>query len=323
MHDRIKIDETDARILKMLLQDSRTSFTEIAKKCKISVGAVRMRYKELWKSGVINGEILQVNPHSLGYTCICNIGAITAIDDEREVIEFLQSKPYVSRVLRTFGKYNCGVIVALPNIEKLSEVIADLEVNPRVKHVDVFIWAESVGLDHPENLVIQHFTEKTAHEHSPISLEVVPIDETDRQIAKMLVHNSRMPFRKVAEKLKISSKSVIQRYRRLRKSVLTFSTIAVDLKKLGYNAMAHIFIKVSNRSAMPEIYAQILQIPNLIVAIKCIGPYDLYVIVVLASFEELFKVNEYIRRIQKIEQADISLRPSFASWPLNMFTTLL
>ena len=42
-----KIDQIDARIIKILLAESRTSFTDIAKECEISVSAVRMRYKHL------------------------------------------------------------------------------------------------------------------------------------------------------------------------------------------------------------------------------------------------------------------------------------
>jgi len=52
----VKIDEIDAKILKILLSESRTSFTAIAEECKITVTAVRMRYKRLWRDGVINGK---------------------------------------------------------------------------------------------------------------------------------------------------------------------------------------------------------------------------------------------------------------------------
>ncbi|MBN1358087.1 winged helix-turn-helix transcriptional regulator, partial [Candidatus Bathyarchaeota archaeon] len=84
MPDQKKIDETDTKILKILFKESRTSFTEIARECKISVGAVRKRYKRLWKTGIINGEIMQVNPSSLGYKCIVNIGVTTARENENE-----------------------------------------------------------------------------------------------------------------------------------------------------------------------------------------------------------------------------------------------
>ncbi|MBM4400836.1 MAG: winged helix-turn-helix transcriptional regulator, partial [Crenarchaeota archaeon] len=99
MQKQTKIDEIDAKILRTLLKESRTSFTEIAKDCKISVGAVRMRYKRLWKEGVINGEVMLVNPHSLGYKYISDLGITTAVENEKEVIKFLTHKPYISQMV--------------------------------------------------------------------------------------------------------------------------------------------------------------------------------------------------------------------------------
>ena len=80
----VKIDEIDATILKTLLAESRTSFTDLAKKCNITVGAVRMRYKRLWKVGIINGEVTLINPHCLGYRHIVDLGIITETENEKD-----------------------------------------------------------------------------------------------------------------------------------------------------------------------------------------------------------------------------------------------
>jgi Lrp/AsnC family transcriptional regulator for asnA, asnC and gidA len=85
-------DSIDAIILKMLLKESRTSFTEIARECKISVSAARARYNHLKKVGIINGEIMQVNPYGLGYKCVGNIGINTSGENEETVIEALKKK---------------------------------------------------------------------------------------------------------------------------------------------------------------------------------------------------------------------------------------
>jgi len=105
--------------------------------------------------------------------------------------------------------------------------------------------------------------------------------------------------------------------------VLTLSTITVDLRKLGYNSLANLYLKVANRSKMSEVYAQLLQIPNLIVVIRLIGFYDLYAAVVLEDFEELFKVAEQIRRIDGIETTDTFLTPMLLAWILNLSPSLL
>ncbi len=329
MGDQIKIDETDGKILKILLSESRTSFTDIAKECKITVTAVRMRYKRLWKEGVINGEKMLVNPHCLGYRHIVDLGIMNAAEDEKEVAKFLESKPYISELVSPLGKYNFDGKVALRNLNKLHEIIEDLESNHNIKHVDALIWAEAVNIEYPQNLIIKPLDreneQKNNHRQALTNLDQAPIgiDEIDRKIASILSENSRTPFKKIAVQLDISSKTVIQRYKKLRENLLTLSTITLDLNKLGYNALANIYLKVSNRSKMSEIYSQLLQIPNLIVIIRLTGVYDLYCAVAIEDFEKMFEADEKIRRINGVETAEAFLIKMPPSWPLNLFPSLL
>jgi len=331
LQKKTKIDETDAKILKTLLKESRTSFTEMAKDCRITVGAVRMRYKRLWKAGIIKGEMMLVNPHSLGYKYITDLGITTAIESEKEVEKFLTSKKYIAHMVGPFGKYNFWAKVALQDTQTLARILEDIGSNPHIKNVDAMIWVEAINIEYPENLVIKPLI--TKNEKSPVhrfstsnaeeTQTQIQIDETDRKIAMILSQHSRTPFRKIAEALGISTKNVIHRYQRLRKKVLTHSIIIVDPNKLGYQAMASVFVKAANRSKMPEIHAQMLQIPNLIVIIRLIGAYDLYAAIFLADFEDFFNVKEQIRRIQGIEKTDTILTPAPPVWPFNLFPSLL
>ena len=88
------------------------------------------------------------------------------------------------------------------------------------------------------------------------------------KIARVLCRKYRTPFKKIAEQLDLSTKTVIQRYRKLRENLFTLSTVTLDLNKLGYKALVNLYIKVSNRSKVTEIYFQLLQIPNVIVIIR-------------------------------------------------------
>jgi Lrp/AsnC family transcriptional regulator for asnA, asnC and gidA len=327
VYNQAKIDETDAKILKILLKDSRTSFTEIAKNCKISVGAVRMRYKRLKSAGIIKGEIMQVSPHSLGYKYVVNLGIITTIEYEKEVAEFLKSRTYRTNIVGPFGKYNVFAVAVLHNIQELTGIVEDIESHTHVKSVESMIWAEAVNMEHMENLFFnpldKNVEKQNTKNHNKINLEEAHIDQIDREIAKTLSQNARTPFSHIAKQLGISTKNVIQRYKRLRGTVLTHSTITVDLKKLGFKAFAFLFIKVTNRSKMPQIYAQLLQIPNLAVTVRLIGPYDLNVDIFLTNFEELFDATEQIRRIPGIGLTEVWMTPVWNEWPPNLFVSLL
>ena len=328
MPNRTRIDETDAKILKTLLKDSRTSFTKMAKDCKITVGAVRMRYKRLWKIGVINGEIMLVNPHALGFDYVVDLGIITGVENEKEVFEFLKNKQYKHMtIVGPFGKYNVFAVAVFNNIQELTETIRDVEAHPNVKRVESLIWAEAVYMEHMENLIFEPLSKNgDAQKYTqPINAnhEKAKMDHIDRQIAKTLSLNARTPFKRIAEQLGISTKNVIQRYKKLKGPVLTLSTITVDLRKLGFQAFAFLFIKVSNRSKMFEIYSQLIEIPNVVVAFKTLGPYDLHGTAFLTCFDKLFETTEQIRRIPGIGLTEIHVTPAWDRWPPNLFASLL
>lgn len=313
----------------MLLAEARTSFTDIGSECKITVGAVRMRYKRLHREGVINGEVMLVNPHCLGYRHIIDLGIITDAENEDDVAKFLDNKPYISQAVKHFDKFNFYVKTALKDLNQLSKIIEDLESNHKIKHVDALIWAEAINVEFPQNIIIKPLKHENDYKKTKrpalTKLDQAPLelDETDRKIAQILSIKARTPFRKIAQQLNLSTKTVIQRYRKLRQNLLTLSTVTLDLNKLGYNALANLYIKASNRSKMAEIYSQLLEIPNVIVIIRLIGAYDLYVALLLEDFNNLFEIKEKIRQINGLEKIDIYLTPVMPVWPLNLFPALL
>jgi len=88
---------------KDFVSEPETSFTNIAKGCKITVTAVRMRYKRLWRDGVIMARNA-VNPHCLGIAIIIDLGITTAVEDaKRSLQSFLNTAVYFG-TYRSFRK---------------------------------------------------------------------------------------------------------------------------------------------------------------------------------------------------------------------------
>jgi DNA-binding Lrp family transcriptional regulator len=319
------LDEIDAIILKRLILDSRTSFTDLAKTCNISVAAVRMRYKHLCNEGIITGETMLINPFSLGYNYVSLLGIITSKENEEKAIKFLKLKLPHPLIGRRFGVYNLWIPeVAFHTLEEISKLQRELEASPFIKTADAVLLSEnSVIPQHPENLVIKPFEGKIDYTPHVVKQTQIEMDETDREIAKILVHQARIPFRKVAQQLGISTKNVIERYKKLKGSLFTLSTITVDLKKLGYHAGAFMVIKLANKSKIMEVQEELLKTPNVILLVKYIGAYDIFTHVVFENFEDYFKVMGTIYRIENIDRIDAFLVPSFPGWPANVFASLL
>ncbi|MCD5425550.1 MAG: Lrp/AsnC family transcriptional regulator [Methanosarcinaceae archaeon] len=68
------MDFKDKKIIEILLKDSRTPFTEIAKELKLSESTIRKRVKVLEEDNVIQKYTLEVDPSKMGYITVAIIG---------------------------------------------------------------------------------------------------------------------------------------------------------------------------------------------------------------------------------------------------------
>lgn len=323
-----KNDTIDFKILEALLVESRMSFTDLAKLCGVSVTAIIRRYERLKKTGIICHEQMHLNPVSLGYECIAELGLMTDLADKAKVLGLLKAKSAV-KIWDSLGKYSMYGLLYVHKLSELSEAVQRVDFKPYVKEVDVLIFADPWDSHwHPENLIVNP-SERKKHkpkpQKNPVQAPVtnISIDEIDKCIIKILMENSRATFKEIAQKTSISINNVIQRYQSLReKHVLNLSAISVDLSKLGYNAIMDCYIKVENRGTLPEVEAQVLQIPNAIFCAKFVGgAYDLRVAVILQDFEDAFRNKKQIQTISNIKTAEFYLHEITGPWPNNSVVT--
>ena len=150
--------------------------------------------------------------------------------------------------------------------------------------------------------------------------QLTKMKKTDREIAKYLTNDARTPFSNIASKINRSTAFVINRYAKLReKGLFIYSSITLDLKKLGYQANAMIYVRVKVGTKISEIHRSLLEIPNIISLTKIVGSWDMLAIIPLASFKELFTIEKQLRSINGIEKIQMNINPPFTKWPVNIF----
>lgn len=69
-----EVDKLDLKILKMLQEDGRLPFTEIAKKLKLSESTIRKRVQALKEKGVIKKFTIEVDPFRTGMRTVAIVG---------------------------------------------------------------------------------------------------------------------------------------------------------------------------------------------------------------------------------------------------------
>jgi len=149
------------------------------------------------------------------------------------------------------------------------------------------------------------------------------MDEIDIEIAKILTNNARISFRKIAKQVGISTKKVIMRYKKLKKNVLPYATITLDLKKIGFLGQAIFLIKISHKNKLEQIFEGIVQVPNIIVAIRSFGAFEIFAVSPFKNFEEIWKLNEEISKIEGVKEIEILFDEPFNEWPLSLYSHLL
>lgn len=69
-----KLDNLDKQILRMIAEDARVPFLEVARACDVSGAAIHQRIQKLTSMGVLKGSQFIINPEKIGYETCAYIG---------------------------------------------------------------------------------------------------------------------------------------------------------------------------------------------------------------------------------------------------------
>ena len=140
---KIKLDEVDRQILDLLIDNTRTAFTDIAKKLLISAGTVHVRVKKMEDAGIIRGSSLSLDYKKLGYTFIAYIGIfLEKTHQTKFVLQHLESIPFVTVAHITTGKFNIFCKVRARSTDHAKEIIFKIDDIEGVNRTETMISLE-------------------------------------------------------------------------------------------------------------------------------------------------------------------------------------
>ncbi|WGK64453.1 Lrp/AsnC family transcriptional regulator [Croceiramulus getboli] len=140
---KFKLDEVDHQILDMLIENTRTPFTDIAKKLLISAGTVHVRVKKMEEAGIIIGSSLTLDYTKLGYSFIAYVGIyLNKTSQTQFVLERIAQIPYVTVAHITTGKFNIFCKIRARNTEHAKNIIFKLDDIEGVSRTETMISME-------------------------------------------------------------------------------------------------------------------------------------------------------------------------------------
>ncbi len=118
----IELDEVDKRILELLKQNSRLSFSEIARQFGFSDVAIRKRIEKLVERGVVKRFTCELDYAKLGKPVSAFIFIKTRADRTSEVLDALKEIPDIQEIYQVMGEYDIIARANVSSIEALKEM---------------------------------------------------------------------------------------------------------------------------------------------------------------------------------------------------------
>lgn len=133
------------------------------------------------------------------------------------------------------------------------------------------------------------------------------MDNIDEKILQELAEDARKPFRIIAKKLGVSTQTIIRKYNEMKRNgSIIRSTITLNLEKLGYEGTAHLLIRTKLGVSSTQLIEQLSKTPNIIIATRAIGAYDVYAVLAFRDMKELYNDVSKLNGLPDLLTTDLS-----------------
>lgn len=127
------LDELDQKIVRLLIQNARMSYSDIGEQVGISRVAVKMRIQSLEKRGIIEEYTAIINPQKISGAVSCYFEIETTPDSLSQVTELLRQNDRITQIYRVTGKNKLHVHAVAASAEEMERLIKeDMDTLPNV-----------------------------------------------------------------------------------------------------------------------------------------------------------------------------------------------
>ena len=120
------LDELDRKIVGLLIENARLSYSDIGEKVGISRVAVKARIQALEQRGIIEEYTIIINPQKISGAVSCYFEIETLPDTLWEVTEILRQNETITQVYRVTGKDKLHVHAVAASSEEMERLIREV-----------------------------------------------------------------------------------------------------------------------------------------------------------------------------------------------------
>ncbi|MBS3815087.1 MAG: Lrp/AsnC family transcriptional regulator [Hadesarchaea archaeon] len=133
--------ELDKKIIEQLIKDAKQPIVDIADQVGASRQTVSKKIKKLRESGLIESQIIRLNPEKFGLNTRAYVFLRELPQDEarEKNEEFISDFPQVYNFRRLFGRYSAIIEVLTESREELTSIVKEIHSLEGVRETETFI----------------------------------------------------------------------------------------------------------------------------------------------------------------------------------------
>lgn len=117
------LDDLDQKIIQLLIQNARISYSDLGSQIGISRVAVKARIQSLEQRGIIEEYTTIINPQKISGAVSCYFEIETLPDTFSEVTKILKQNQTITQIYRVTGKSKLHVHAVASSNQEMEELI--------------------------------------------------------------------------------------------------------------------------------------------------------------------------------------------------------
>ncbi|MGY8995153.1 MAG: Lrp/AsnC family transcriptional regulator [Alphaproteobacteria bacterium] len=296
------VSESDRAIIRLLQEDGRRPFVQIARETGLAEKTVRNRVRNL-----LDDDIIQIaavtNPQALGYLASALLGittdpAVPASDIALSLLK-IESVDYV--VVAT-GRYGIFAELICRDREALQAAIEN-EIGrvPGITGIESYPYLQI-------HYQLARFHAAQSKATDELGVRPRALTDTDRAIIQALSIDGRTPLQTIADDLSISESQVRNRVGDMVDAGVMNVMAIVNPMSVEYGTVAWVAIKVGEGHRVSDVASTLADLSRITYVAICAGRFDIFAEVMCTSEEELLAVMDGdIRMIAGVHRAEASI----------------
>src|SRR3989338_5414727 len=232
----VDLDQKDRKLLYELDCNSRQTIQQLAKKIGLSKDAVKYRINRLLKDEIIKSFNTVIDTGKLGFTSYRLFLKFYQLspEKEKEILDFLQKNKNLVWLVQVEGNWDVNTWFLYKSLEEMNSFWEEF-----LKKYGDYIEKREFGIySNVTYFGRAYLLDKKSNDFAMqiISLpKETELDESEIKIIELLSKDARMTIVDLADKTSLTSKTVINKIKRLEKDKIILGyRVEFDLEKLGY-----------------------------------------------------------------------------------------